>query len=407
MNTIQFLEALSERHDLSFVGYYDKHSQSLKDIKGHLSQYITDPIIVHGRDHKPSWSRSNQIADLFKYRPRGLTWFCTANYEDAVRTQIETGKPDLIICNTILAGQVLRKIDSKAKKILNVVDILAMSQKRTFESSEGSLIFRISKYLGWKKTTYYERAIWNLFDGFVAISDEDARIVSKALPSRPVTVIPTAVSLPSIDCQEEQEKDIDLLFVGSLGYPPNIDALQYFDQEILPRLIAAKPNLRVAIVGSNVGSSVKAIVEQCGNYSLFSDVEDVMPYYLRSRAAFIPMRVGSGIKVKLLEAMSYGVPVVTTSIGAFGIPVANEREVFIADPPDAFADRALELLQDSAITAAMGARGRELVMREYDRRQIGSKILEFVEHVCGPANSGAAGSRRTFSQPTRPEGRYC
>lgn len=149
------------------------------------------------------------------------------------------------------------------------------------------------------------------------------------------------------------------VFVGHLGYEPNVDAVAWLADEIVPRARRIRPDLEVAIVGRAPRPEVRASVER-GGLELHADVPDVLPHLADARVALVPLRIGSGTRVKALEAMGTGRPVVGTTVGLEGLGVVPGRHAVVADDPEAFADGMVDVLEDDDRARRLAAAGRDL-----------------------------------------------
>jgi len=171
------------------------------------------------------------------------------------------------------------------------------------------------------------------------------------------------------------------LFIGNMEYRPNIDAVLYFCEQILPLIKTEIPQAELYIVGLNPGPEVLALAGP-GVY-VTGPVADVRPYYSQCAACIVPLRAGGGTRLKILESMSLGRPVVSTSIGCEGLDVQNGEHLFIADTPQDFASKVLQLLGDENTRNHIVRRGRELVEQQYDwdvlARQLLTSYMEVVK----------------------------
>jgi glycosyltransferase involved in cell wall biosynthesis len=210
---------------------------------------------------------------------------------------------------------------------------------------------------------YYAPRVDHLFTA----SAEDARIVSREYGATSVSAVVNAVRAPA---QLPAAAQIhDLLFVGNLSYAPNVDAAQWLCREIRPLLGGAT----IALVGSRPAAQVKALGELPG-VTVAADVPDVTPWYLASRVAVAPLRLGGGTRTKIVEALVHGRPVVATELGASGLDVGEPFGVLTANGAEGFAAHTLGLLRDPVAAARIGAAGRrhvktaDEVVEEIDRQ---------------------------------------
>jgi glycosyltransferase involved in cell wall biosynthesis len=215
------------------------------------------------------------------------------------------------------------------------------------------------------------------FSACSAVSDEDGRVLMNLVRNkRPVYTLPNGVDTEFFRSRahhicESPEEDA-LVFTGSMDWLPNADAASYFCKDILPLIWAVKPNVRFYIVGkgpsgrSNEFADVRII--QTGR------VDDVRAFTARSKVVVVPLRIGGGTRVKILEAMSMERAIVSTSTGAEGIEYTVDTDIILADRPEVFARKVVLLLDDNEKRRALGMAGRKLVLEKYDWNIVGQKL---------------------------------
>ena len=188
-------------------------------------------------------------------------------------------------------------------------------------------------------------------------------------PGAALALIPTAIRPPAAAPSPGAVPRIDFLMVGTLGYYPNADGALYFCREVLPLIGPAQ----VTIVGSRPPAILRSLAGEAG-ISLAADVPDVAPYYAAARAAIVPIRAGGGSRIKILEAFAYGVPVISTAIGAEGLAVEDGRHLLIADSARDFAAAAQRLLGDRDLARRLAGEARALLRERYEFEQIARRI---------------------------------
>jgi glycosyltransferase involved in cell wall biosynthesis len=172
----------------------------------------------------------------------------------------------------------------------------------------------------------------------------------------------------------------DLVFVGSMDYHANIDAALYFAREIWPHLRQRRPDLRFVIVGSRPTPEILALGRQDG-ILVTGTVDSVEPYYDAALVAVVPLRVGSGTRLKVLEAMAAGVPVISTSLGAEGLAVTNGKHLILADTPAEFTSAIVRVAGDDAEWRQIATAGREMAASRYDWSGIATSLYEYYEEI--------------------------
>jgi glycosyltransferase involved in cell wall biosynthesis len=172
-----------------------------------------------------------------------------------------------------------------------------------------------------------------------------------------------------------------LVFSGALTYAANSDAAEYFVSEILPLVRAKVPAAHLRITGS-VGSSKARTIADRDGVTLTGYVQDIRPIVAGSRASVVPLRLGGGTRLKILEAMALGTPVVSTSKGAEGLEIVPGEHLLVADTPNGFARFTVQLLEQPQLRADLAARARRLVEQQYDWASIGRWFGQVVEEAC-------------------------
>lgn len=214
-------------------------------------------------------------------------------------------------------------------------------------------------------------------DLVLACSEQDrAQIVD--LGARDAITVPNGVDLDANQPGTGNE-DGSLVFVGQMGWFPNRDGVEWFLSDVLPRVLLRKPGLRFTLVGKAQGLQVPAGV--AANVDVTGFVDDLRPLVQRASVYVVPLRMGSGTRLKVLEAMAFGKAIVTTTIGSEGIDLEHGIHGEFADDAQAFADRILALLDDPARRAALGSAARRLVEARYGWDAIGDAMLPHYERL--------------------------
>jgi sugar transferase (PEP-CTERM/EpsH1 system associated) len=177
-----------------------------------------------------------------------------------------------------------------------------------------------------------------------------------------------------------QEEDA-VVFTGSMDWFPNNDAAVYFCRDILPFIWKENPNIKFYIVGKDPSAELKECARGESRIILTGRVDDVRTYVERSKIFVVPLRIGGGTRLKILEAMSMQKAVISTRIGAEGIAYTENKNIILADEPRAFADKVIALMDDTQTRIAIGRAGRALVLEKYDWNIIGNTLRNIYERV--------------------------
>jgi glycosyltransferase involved in cell wall biosynthesis len=225
---------------------------------------------------------------------------------------------------------------------------------------------------------------WQRADLSLATSLRDASIIGSATGH--VEVIPNGVDLDAYRPPEGAgasddvpDGGVQVVFVGLLAYGPNGNAARELIEDIMPRVERLIPGVELTIVGDKAPPALLALAR--ANVTFTGRVDDVRPIVGRAGAVAVPLRVGSGTRLKILEALAMARPVVTTSLGAEGLPLVDGTHALIADDPEDFSDALIRVLDDPDLAQRLGQNGRELVEASFGWRSIGEQLAKHYQHL--------------------------
>jgi glycosyltransferase involved in cell wall biosynthesis len=222
----------------------------------------------------------------------------------------------------------------------------------------------------------FEKKACSAVKAVVAVSDEDAALLRSELGLTNVLgAVPTGVDAAGFAvCRTMKKKPKSLVFLGSMDWMPNIDAMLWFCRDIFPALKNRIPELTLSVVGRNPSAEIKQLAKIPG-VEITGTVDDVKPYMGSAEVMIVPLRVGGGTRVKIFEGMAAGLPIVSTRIGAEGLPVRDGENVFLADTPAEIADKISLLLQGAELRGKMGTNAAQFVTENYSWESA-TKIFE-------------------------------
>ena len=206
-------------------------------------------------------------------------------------------------------------------------------------------------------------------------------------------VIPNGIDLPRNTGNRAAPAIPTFVFVGAMFYEPNVDAVRHFAASIFPASRRTLGHARFLIVGRDPVSGVTSLQDGT-SVVVTGTVEDVAPYLQSASAVVVPLRYGSGTRIKILEAMAHRAPVISTSVGAEGLEVTSGQHLVVADDPEAFAAACVRVATDAALGDRLAAQGRLLVERRYQWSQV-ERLVQRI--VCAPQEAEAASAEATRS----------
>jgi glycosyltransferase involved in cell wall biosynthesis len=240
---------------------------------------------------------------------------------------------------------------------------------------------RVLGELDWQRWSGYQRKVWDRFDRIVCVTDEDATIASQLLPriASRIRVNPLGIEVPqALDPSLEEPETI--VFVGAMSHSPNVDAAVWLASDIMPVLRRKRPGVRLYIVGHSPTRSVLALAS--ADVFVTGAVASVEPFLARAAVVVAPVRIGGGLRTKVIQAMAFGKPVVTSERGGRGIgDPGDDRPLIVADDAFDFASKCDALLADPERRHALGRRGRNYVIEHHSPRAYVDRLERVFEEI--------------------------
>jgi sugar transferase (PEP-CTERM/EpsH1 system associated) len=390
IRSYHILRELSRRHDVTFFTSYAEHRD---DIHGELDR-IFSRVICHSLCMPRSRSfrhLAHYARGIFSRQPHQFLRYHSAQVTLALRSLLEREKFDVVVCD-FLAAAPLIPWECPTPKVLFTHNVEALIWRRHCAVARNPLW----KAISWREyftTARAERRYLNLADHVLTVSETDRDVFARTIDSAKITVIPTGVDLEFFRPVAEEERPHTLVFTGSMDYMPNEDGVCYFVEQVLPRVRSHIPNVALQVVGRHPSPRLLKLASMTSGVEVTGAVDDIRPYVQRGSVYVVPLRVGSGTRLKIFEAMAMGKAVVSTSVGAEGLPVRPGNDILIADSPDAFANGVVRLLANRNFRSELGKAARELVARKHSWGSV-AQHFEFTLEKLISADSMLVGSGR-------------
>lgn len=365
---------LAQRHHLTWISpVVTSDAPYLRDVLRFCDQLI--PLPDTGVNQLPTegwrnilmravahlhWNRLFEFC--FGYvNIHGLCWVQgTPERRVLVQETFDSSAWDIVICESIGSVELVPHAQT-TPRLVSLFDIQTEIFRRLRQISPWTLQDRLFYIPELLKVQRYERQHYRRFDAAIAVSQHDKALLNQLCAGLQTTVIDNGVDTTYYQPCLGSETENCLAFVGSYSYPPNKDAVVYFAQKILPRIRAHIPDATFFIIGKDA----PAELGQVPGVSVIGTVPDVRPFLQQASVVVVPLRAGSGTRLKILEAMAAGKPVVTTSVGMEGLRVRHGIHLMVADEPDDFTAAVIRLLRDSRHRREIGTNARKLVEQEY------------------------------------------
>lgn len=262
--------------------------------------------------------------------------------------------------------------------VLVVHEFVTLAAYRDWKNSSGAQ--KIRSFFTLLKTFCFENKVFKKYDHLVSLTPKEKRLMNFFFPGLKVELAPMGADGRIFFPRPAVSETNDLLFVGNFWHAPNVDAVTYFCDRIFPLILRELPGTKLTIVGYKSRDKLQDFIRY-RNVVIAGRVPDMGKYLAESKVFINPVRLGSGMRGKLLEAIAMAKPVISTSIGADGLDARDGESIVIADTPVDFARRAIDLLKSKDMRERIGARAYELFREKYDWRRVVEKMEELYGEI--------------------------
>lgn len=361
------LRSLSSRHEvtlLSFIRPGDVNSTPARQ------EICKTCQTVPWRPFRPA--RAKAVLGYLSPTPRSLVDTFSTQMARLVSEASAGLHVDVVIASTIEMARYALSVPARAH-VLEEHNFTTRLMRERYKRQTNP-IARLASWLTYAKYLRYEADLFARFDAVTMVSEVDAAAVRSSLPKKPlVKVIPNGVDLCEYPSDDIMAHRSGVIFTGSLTYAANLNAVRYFLTEIWPLVKQELPAEHLKITGRHDGVDVREF-SACAGVELTGYVDNIRSVLRQSAISVIPIREGGGTRLKILEAMALGTPVVSTSKGAEGLEVTSGQDIWIADDPREFAELICRTLKHPDLGARMAKSAADLVRAKYDWKFIGNEF---------------------------------
>ncbi len=325
----------------------------------------------------PRISLNTLFSAFFKRQPITVARYNVPAYREKLRELLSGEAFDLVHYEMFHIAQFYSETD--LPRVLSQQNVDSAIWRR-LQGETSNLFYKFAYCTQQIAFQRYERVISPKFDAVTCTSDIDAAVFQQHCDEGAVKVIPNGVDVTHYSPDFTSEELAHLIYIGSMDWYPNEDAVSFFVEEVLPQIQNSVPDAKFSIVGGNPSARVQKLGDREG-VVVTGRVPEIKPYFAEATVFVVPLRIGSGTRLKILEALAMGKAVVSTTVGAEGLALRDGEEIFIADEPKAFAEAVIRLIADASLRQNIGENGRARVEQDYDWRNIGKKLLAIYESV--------------------------
>ena len=380
IRTYQMLRELKKAHHITYLTLDD--GSATLDAREQSAEYAHETITIpHTTSAKFSAKFYFELANNFISKlPYALQKYVSPKMRTSIIETINSNNFDIIVCD-FLTPAVNLPADIKAATLLFQHNVEAMIWRRHFEVTKNAAKKAYMK-IQWQKMFDYEKEACRNFNWIAAVSKEDADIMRSNYCITNISDIPTGVDTDFFCPDGNVEKDeFNLVFTGSMDWLPNDDAIHWFVEEILPLIRDRIPKISLTIVGRNPSQRLLELSKKEMSIIVTGRVEDVRPFMNKASVYVVPIRIGGGTRLKIYEAMAMELPVVSTTIGAEGLPIKNDVEINLCDTPHEFAEAVIKLLTEKKVAKTIASKAAKKVREEFGWIKAANDFTEICEYV--------------------------
>ncbi len=367
------IKHLSSHHEVDLISFVSE-----TPVEEHLAAMRHYCRWVETVPYRPFQAdRLKAILGFFSWQPRSVIDTFSVEMQKCVERAGLNHPVDLVIASQIDTAPYALALPALPK----ILEELEMTTLYEPFARQHHLLKKFRSGLTWWKLVHYISRLLPAFAGCTVVSEEEGQRIRQILPEyRSIAVVPNGVDTTHHTNQPGSPAADTLIYTGALTYDANFDAMEYFLHEIFPLIQAERPEVKMVITGKLDGVPVERLPRHQG-VTFSGYLPDIRPAVAHSWVSVVPLRLGGGTRLKILESLALGTPVVATSKGAEGLAVVPGRDLLIADKPGDFAKAVLQLLRDPAQRERLSQNGRRVVETQYDWQTIGQQLSDFVEMV--------------------------
>lgn len=361
IRTLETLRELHRRHEIHFAALADPLTpEGTERSSEYSTRSYAIPHSVPGRDNWAFYAQA--LGGFFSSMPLAVSRFQSQAMRKRIEELVKEHRFDVVVCDFLAAAVNFSNLRDVVLFEHNVESALWDRHVENAPTRLHRVLYR--QQAG--RMFAYERGVCRQVRQVIAVSDADVERIRALYGVESVQAVPTGVDVDYFAPPEDPPAvTADLVFMGSMDWVPNVDGMLYFVEQVWPRITAEIPECRLDIVGRRPTKSILALPQRYPGITVTGTVPDVRPYLWRSKVSIVPLRIGGGTRLKIFESMAASKPVVSTTVGAEGLPLVSGESILLADDPEMFAQSCVRLLQDASLRDSIARTGRGLVASEF------------------------------------------
>jgi glycosyltransferase involved in cell wall biosynthesis len=367
------IKILASKFEVDLISF-STEPVAVERLKG-LEPYCQSVQAILYKDYNPHSFRAR--LGYFSTQPRFIYETYQKEFREAVRKACRTSNYELVIASQVDMTPYTKDIGC-TKVLIDEIELTILKEER--EKQVGGLL-KTRASLTWWKHTHYIKSIIRRVDGLTVVSDNEKKILSELNHAKcQIQIIPNGIEMDYYSGDWGPPEPDTMIYAGALTYHANLDAMQYFITDIFPIIKKRRPAVKLFITGK-LNDSIKSKLPSDPQVIFTGYVEDVRPWIGKTWLSVIPLRIGGGTRLKILESLAMGIPVVSTRKGAEGLALVPGRDLLIGDIPEEFADEAVKIFENKELRDQLGKAGKSSTGSFYDWTLVGGRFLQYVDEI--------------------------
>ena len=363
IRTGNILEQLSKFHEITLMSNVEspKDDSYMPDMNRFCKRFI--PVQWKEIKRSSPLFFIKLFFQMFSFCPVSVLNDYSIRLRKAVEKELARETYDLAVCDFVQSALMFRNVRHLPILLFqhNVESVIS----HRHISQNTNPVLKLFWWLQWRKMFRFEKKACRHFDMVIAVSETDRDLFRNLYAADNVSTIPTGVNIQYYEPSHHKSTPNSLVFCGSMDWLPNEDAVLFFIHDILPVIHRKIKDIHMTVVGRRPSAALKKQVEKISNLTLTGWVDDTRPYIAAGAVFIVPIRIGGGTRMKIYEAMAMGKAVVSTTIGAEGLPVKDNEHLMIADDPGEFGHVIIDLLTDHEKRSRLGKNARDYVKNNF------------------------------------------
>ncbi|WP_158589138.1 glycosyltransferase family 4 protein [Alginatibacterium sediminis] len=380
IRTYNMMVELKKSYDITFFALNEV--SALAPVK--VDEYSDNQVWVDWKDQK-----SNKLTFLlsilknflFSTKPFVIDRYTNTAIRAALSAQLESEDYQVVICDFLSLSANLDGIE-KQKQVPYVV-FQHNVESRIWERyviNAGNFLSKFYFTSQWKRYLKYEKDTCSSFDGVIAVSEEDEQSFKQDFGLTNVLGnVPTGVDIDYFSVYKREPTANSMVFLGSMDWMPNVDGISDFVRNVYPLIKLKTPDISLTIVGRNPPEKITALGKEDPSITVTGTVDDIRPYLAKAAISVVPLRIGGGTRIKIFETMAANLPVVSTRIGAEGLPVSHNKDILLADEAQDFANEVCRALSEPDLAANLSKSGYKLVKENYGWNKVTDEFVAMLQ----------------------------